>query len=72
MSVYDREDGDGAEVLTLTGAHAKVLQALMWARPEGGFGYHEAQIAYDLGMNVEDVRRYLVELSRLGLAEEAP
>ena len=36
-----------------------------------GDTYHEAQLARDLGMNVEDVRRYLHELTFWGFVEEA-
>lgn len=64
--------GDGIETIELTPTHALVLRALMEAT-EGvkGDTYHEAQLAHDLGMNVEDVRRYLHELTFWGFVEEA-
>ena len=63
---------DGIEIIELTETHARVLRALMEAT-EGVRGdyFHEAQLARDLGMNVEDVRRYLHELTFWGLVEEA-
>jgi DNA-binding IclR family transcriptional regulator len=33
--------------------------------------FHEAQLAHDLGMNVDDVRRYLHELTFWGFVEDA-
>jgi DNA-binding IclR family transcriptional regulator len=33
--------------------------------------FHEAQLAHDLGMNVDDVRRYLHELPFWGFVEDA-
>ena len=63
---------DGIEIIELTPTHARVLRALMEAT-EGvkGDTYHEAQLAHDLGMNVEDVRRYLHELNFWGFMEDA-
>jgi len=63
---------DGIEIIALTATHARVLRALMDGT-EGVKGdyFHEAQLARDLGMNVEDVRRYLHELTFWGLVEEA-
>ena len=51
----------------MTPNHERVLRALMEAT-EGvkGDTYHEAQLAHDLGMNVEDVRRYRHELTFWG------
>ena len=67
-----RKRDDGIEIIELTLTHARVLRALMEAT-EGvkGDTYHEAQLAHDLGMNVEDVRRYLHELTFWGFVEEA-
>jgi DNA-binding IclR family transcriptional regulator len=33
--------------------------------------FHEEQLAHDLGMNVDDVRRYLHELTFWGFVEDA-
>jgi hypothetical protein len=63
---------DGIEIIELTPTHVRVLRALMEGT-EGvkGDTYHETWLARDLGMNVEDVRRYLHELTFWGLVEEA-
>ena len=63
--------GDGIRRIAFTPTHAHVLRALYEAT-EGVAGdyFHEAQLAQDLGMNVEDVRRYLYELSLWGLVNE--
>ena len=68
---HGKRDG-GIEIIELTPTHARVLRALMEAT-EGVKGdyFHEAQLAHDLGMNVEDVRRYLQELTVWGFVEEA-
>ena len=68
---HEKRD-DGIEIIELTPTHARVLRALMEAT-EGvkGDTFHEAQLAHDLGMNVEDVRRYLHELTFWGFVEEA-
>jgi predicted transcriptional regulator len=60
---------DGIEIIELTPTHVRVLRALMEAT-EGVKGDY-SQLAHDLGMNVEDVRRYLRELTFWGFVEEA-
>lgn len=63
---------DGIEIIELTPTHVRVLRALMEAT-EGVKGdyFHEAWLARDLGMSVQDVRRYLHELTFWGVVEEA-
>lgn len=63
---HGRRYADTARI-ELTSAHARVLQALVDA-PDGCL--HEAQLARDLGMSVEDVRRLLHELTLWGLVAE--
>lgn len=63
--------GDGVQRVALSPTHARVLMALYRAG-EGVRGeyFHEAQLAADLGMSIEDVRRYLRELTFWGLVEK--
>lgn len=56
----------GSQLIELTSARSRVLQALADA-PAGDV--HEAELARDLGMSTEDVHRYLHELSFWGLTE---